>query len=94
MKVKGPSLVFLMKTKKRKAYLERLRCRLELDNMFIVPQKNLSGGLALFWMNVLDLHICTFSPQHIDTVMNPRICDAWRFIGFYGAPDVANREDS
>ena len=61
VKAKDPSLVFLMKTKKKKAHLQRLRCCLVFDNMFIIPRKNLSGGLALFWMNELDLHICTFS---------------------------------
>ena len=62
--------------------------------MFIIPRKKLSGGLALFWMNELDLHICTFSPRHIDAMVNPRIGDAWHFTSFYGALEVANREDS
>lgn len=83
-----------METKKKKAYLERIRCRLGFDNLFIVPRKNLSGGLALFWTNELDLHICTFSPHHIDAVVNPRVDDTWRFTSFYGAPEVANLEDS
>ena len=83
-----------METKKKKSYLERLWCRLGYDNLFIVPQRNLSGGLALLWMNEIDLHIRTFSPYHINAVVNPRIDDAWRFTRFYGAPEVANREDS
>lgn len=60
--------------------------------MFIVPRRNLSSGLALLWMNELDLHI--FSPHHIDAMMNPRIDEAWQFTRFCGAPEVANREDS
>ena len=83
-----------METKKKNAYLERIQCRLGFDNLFIVPRRNLSGGLALFWMNELDLHIRTFSPCHIDAMVNPRVDDAWRFMGFYRAPEVANREDS
>ena len=62
--------------------------------MFIVPRQHLSGGLALLWTDELDLHIRTFSPHHIDAVVNPRVDDAWRFTGFYGAPEVVNREDS
>ena len=27
-------------------------------------------------------------------MVNPRVDDAWRFTGFYGAPETANREDS
>ena len=83
-----------METKKKNSYLKRLRCRLKFDNMFIVPRKNLSGGLALLWMNDIDLRIHTFSPWHINVVVNPGIDDAWYFMGFYGAPKVANQEDS
>ena len=35
VRVKGPKLVFLMETKKKKSYLEKVRCRLKFDNMFI-----------------------------------------------------------
>ena len=75
VKAKGPKVVFLMETKKKKSYLERLRCRLKFDNLFIVPRKNLSGGLALLWMNDIDLHIHTFSTRHINVVVNPGIDD-------------------
>ena len=90
VKAKGPSLVFLMETKRMKSYLEKLRCRLKFDNLFIVPRRNLNGGLALLWSKDLELHIHTFSPYHIDAVVNPRIDDAWRFTRFYRAPEVAN----
>ena len=76
MRAKGPNLVFLMETKKKNSYMEKIRCRLKFDNMFLVPRRNLSGGLALFWMNDLDLHIRTFSSHHIDVVVNPRVDDA------------------
>ena len=45
-------------------------------------------------MNELNLHIRTFSPRHIDAVINPGIDDTWHFTGFYRAPEVAIREDS
>lgn len=85
VKAKGLSLVFLMETKKKKSYLEKLRCRLKFDNLFIIPRSNLSGGLAFLWSNDLNLHISTFSPHHIDVVVNSRIDDAWHFTGFYEA---------
>ena len=83
-----------METRATASYLEKLRCKLKFDNVFVVPRKNRGGGLALLWMNNLNLHIRTFSPRHIDAVINPGVDDAWRFTGFYGAPEVANREDS
>ena len=94
VKAKGPKVVFLMETKKKKSYLERLCCRLKFDNLFIVLRRNLGGGLALLWMNDLDFHVWTFSPRHIDAMVNPWIDDTWCFTGFYGVPEVANQEDS
>lgn len=76
MKAKDPNLLFLMETKKKKSYLERLRCRLKFENMFIVPRRNLGGGLTQLWKNDLNLHVQTFSPLHIDTIVNPGIDDA------------------
>ena len=67
---------------------------MKFDNLFVVLRKNRVGGLVLLWMNDLNLHIITFSPRHIDVVINPRIDDAWHFTGFYEAPEVANQEDS
>lgn len=38
VKEKAPKVIFLMETKKKKkSYLEKLRCRLKFDNLFIVP---------------------------------------------------------
>ena len=76
MKAKSANLVLLMETRKKNFYLERLRCRLKFENLFIVPRRNRGGGLALLWMDELNLHIQTFSPQHINTVINPGIDDA------------------
>ena len=58
---KSPNLVFLMETRKKNSYIERLRCRLKVDNLFIVPRSNRGGGLALLWMDDLNLYIQTFS---------------------------------
>lgn len=69
-------MIFLMETRKKKSYLERLRCRLKFNNLFIVLRKNLWGSLVLLWNNDLNLHIRTFSPHHIDVVVNPRIDNA------------------
>lgn len=94
VRAKGPNLVFLMETKKKNLYMEKIQCRLKFDNMFLVPRRNLNGSLALFWMNDLDLHIHTFSPHHIDAVVNPRVNDTWQCTGFYGASKTVNWEDS
>lgn len=82
MKAKAPRVIFLMETRKKDSYLERLRCRLKYDNLLIVLRKNLGNGLALLWNNDLHLHVRTFSPRHIDAVVNPGIDDAWCLTGF------------
>ena len=61
VKAKSPNLVFLMETRKKNSYVERLRCRLKVDNLFIVLRSNRGGGLALLWMGDLNLYIQTFS---------------------------------
>lgn len=67
---KDPKLVFLMETRKKNSYLERLRCRLKFNNLFIMPRRNRGGGLALLSKDDLNLHIRTFSPQHNDKFRN------------------------
>ena len=57
VRAKGPKLLFLMETKKKNSYLEKVRCHLKFDNLFVVPRRHQSGGLAFLWMNDLDLHI-------------------------------------
>ena len=36
----------------------------------------------------------TFSPNHIDAIVNKGKDDAWRFTGFYGEPDTQNHHIS
>ena len=43
LKDKGPNLVFLMETRAKASYLEKLRCRLKFDNVVVVPRKNRGG---------------------------------------------------
>lgn len=77
-----------------KKFLEHLCCDLKRDNLFIVPRVNIRGGLALFWKNGIVLEFMNFSPNHIDAMVNLGVDDAWRFIGFYRAPETSNQEHS
>ena len=36
----------------------------------------------------------TLSNCHIDAIIKQGVDDAWRFMGFYGEPDTASRENS
>ena len=68
MKAKSPNFVFLMETRKKNSYIERLRCRLKFDNLFIVPRRNRGGGLTLLWMDDLNL-LWMASGQRLPQIM-------------------------
>ena len=79
-----------METKSKEQYLKKLCSKLKLENVHIEPRVNVGGGLALYWKNKIDLKVLDSTPTYIDTVVNPRMYDAWRLMGFYGNPITAN----
>ena len=83
VKKHSPSIVFLMKTRSKDSSLKNFHSKLNMENVHIVPWHNTGGGLALFWKNETFLRILDSSPLHIDSVINPGVDDAWRFMGFY-----------
>jgi hypothetical protein len=52
-----PKLVFLSETKMSNSRASNLRCRLGLRNYLAVSSNGLSGGLALFWDENLDISL-------------------------------------
>ena len=46
------------------------------------------GGVVIFWRKEVSLG--TFSPNHIDGVLNKGKEDEWRFTGFYGESKTSN----
>ncbi|XP_057794871.1 uncharacterized protein LOC131011108 [Salvia miltiorrhiza] len=71
----------------------RWKSFLEFDGHFVVNPNGASGGLMLFWKDPLDVAISSYSPGHIDCrVSNDGV--TWRFTGFYGHPDAAQRHHS
>ena len=66
----------LVETKAKDDYVKKLKSKLQLGNVHIVPQHNTGGGLALFWKNEINISILDSSPLHIDAVVNPGMDDA------------------
>lgn len=60
----------------------------------MASRRNKSGGLVIFWKEVFDLTIETFSKNHIDTTVNKNKTEEWRFTGFYGKPNTQNRHEA
>jgi hypothetical protein len=69
VKEKKPSLVFLIETLSKKVVLERIRCRLGFEGVFVVDPLGRSGGLALLWKGDVNLEIFNFSRNHINVVV-------------------------
>ena len=91
---KDPSVVFIAETWTDKARLERVQRKIQFKNMFESPSRDKEGGLALFWKEDFPLDIETFSPNHIDSMINKNQVNEWRFTGFYGEPETQKRTES
>ena len=94
IRAKDPSVVFLAETWADEARLQEIKLKIEFDNLFFVERNNRGGGLALCWRNSIDVHVDTFSKNHIDYIINKGREDEWCFTGFYGEPVSHKRYES
>ena len=91
---KNPSVMFLAETWTDKARLIQIQRRIEFKNMLNVPRRNKARGLVIFWKEDFDLSVETFSPNHIESMINKGKDNEWRFTAFYGEPDARFRYES
>jgi len=54
---KGPTILFLMETKRSISKMRKLCYDLNFQSILAVPCDGQSGGLRLFWKAECDLHI-------------------------------------
>ena len=57
VQVKAPKILFLMETKQSLEEMKWIQNDLPYRCMFVVPSIQRSGGLALLWMEEIELHI-------------------------------------
>ena len=91
IRAKDPSIVFIAETWADEVWLQEIKRNIEFDNLFFVERNNRGGGLALFWKNSIDLSVDSFSPNHVDSIINKGTEEVWRFTGFYGEPMTHKR---
>ncbi|KAK3206743.1 hypothetical protein Dsin_020789 [Dipteronia sinensis] len=86
-----PELMFLMETKCDNVKMEKWRVQLGYSSKLAVNNIGRSGGLCIFWDEIIDVTLLTFSQEHIDVTIKEKDRQHWRFTGFYGYPDRSQR---
>ena len=93
MREKAHKVLFLMEAKRTVEKMCWIQADLPYRCMLAVPCSQRRGGLALLWMEEIDLHIQTFLLNHIDAmIMN--VISPWHFTGFYGWPEEQRKQES
>jgi hypothetical protein len=65
-----PQIVFLNETRLSDAGVKHLRLRLGMRNSIPVKGRDSRGGLALLWIEDINIDLRTYSHHHIDVVLN------------------------
>ena len=91
---KAPKILFLMETKRSVAEMRLIQAVLPYRGMLAVPSVRRCGGLALLWMEEIELHVQTFTLNHIDALIMNDVNNPWRLTGFYGWPDEMMKHKS
>lgn len=86
--------MFLVETWLKKARLIYLRDKLKFDGMIEFSREGLGGGVAVFWKKDVDFSVDTYSPNHIDVVINKGKEGEWRFTVFYKESNTSNHHIS
>ncbi|XVF40027.1 hypothetical protein PTKIN_Ptkin01aG0079500 [Pterospermum kingtungense] len=80
VRIKRPSLLFLMETKRNNREMEWLRVRWGFDSCLTVESVGRAGGVALLWNDEVDVRIMSYSLHHIDArVESPKNRKVWWF---------------
>jgi hypothetical protein len=88
----SPRLLFLCETRQNKNKMRRLRHRLGLKGFVGFSSDGLSGGLALFWHEQLNVEVQAINERYIDAyVRESPTAPLWRLTCVYGEPRVEDR---
>ena len=67
--------------------MRQVQGELHYDSMLAIPCLGRRGGLAMLWNDEVDLHIQTYTQNHIGTFILTNHNSPWQIIGFYGKPE-------
>ncbi|KAK9984457.1 hypothetical protein SO802_033982 [Lithocarpus litseifolius] len=94
MREKAPNILFLIETKQTVEEMRRVQGELHYDSMLAISCLGRKGGLAMLWNNDVDLHIQTYTQNHIDALIFIDRNSSWRITGFYGKPEEQLRHET
>ena len=83
---KAPNILFLMETKQTVEEMRWVQGELHYDSMLAISCLGRRGGLAMMWNNEVDLHIQTYTQNHIDAFIFKDRNSPWWITGFYAKP--------
>ena len=83
---KASKVLFLMETKQTVNEMRWIQVDLPYRCMLAIPSVRRCGWLALLWMEEIDLHVQTYSPNHINAMIL-NMNSTWRFTKFYDWPN-------
>ncbi|XP_060969470.1 uncharacterized protein LOC133036757 [Cannabis sativa] len=88
-----PQLLFVMETKLRAGSIDRFKTQLSFDFGFEVPRRGLGGGLFLFWNDVVNLNVLSYSCSHIDCFVQMTDNINFHLSCYYGSPYSSGKLD-
>ena len=94
IQAQDPLVVFLAETWLNKARLEEIKARYKFKGLIEVSRISRGWGVAIFWKEGCNLSLDTYSPNHIEVIIDKGKEEEWRFTNFYGEPDTRNRDES
>ena len=90
-----PIIVFLMKTKSKRDWMEKLKEKCNMKHGLIIPSNGNSGGLAMMWKEEVKVDVKMYSHDHIDAWVDGGLdVGWWHLIGFYGNLETVKRPES
>lgn len=91
---KALKVLFLMETKQTVDKIKKIQAYLHYNSMLAVLCVRRPGGLAMLWKDDVDLHVQTYSLNHIDARIITDPSSPWRLMRFYGRPEEHRKHES
>lgn len=81
----SPDFVFISESRIGSYAADVLKCKLKFQNCFYVLPVGSKGGLILFWNDLINLVVLSYSLGHIDCLIDDPVSPFY-FTDFYGHP--------